>query len=80
MYRNVRNILSSPQPSSPTDIDENAPIGNEIAVDIQARDFDSDPKLSFRIDWENSRAAKQGVSQDKDVFIGYVQCRLGTTE
>jgi hypothetical protein len=42
-------------------------------VDISARDVDGNPKLSFGIDWETSRAAKQGVSQDKNVFIEYVE-------
>jgi hypothetical protein len=37
-------------------------------VDITARDVDGNPELSFGIDWETSRAAKQGVTQDKDVF------------
>jgi hypothetical protein len=73
-------MLYSLQPSSPTDIDENTPIGEEISVNIQARDVDTSPKLLFRIDWENSRAAKQGVSQDKDVFIEYVQNTFSTVE
>lgn len=56
-------------PSSPTDINENAPIGEELDVEISARDVDGDAELSFGIDWETSRAAKQGVGQEKDVFI-----------
>ncbi|PNF25389.1 hypothetical protein B7P43_G09776 [Cryptotermes secundus] len=56
-------------PSSPTDIDENTPIGEELLVNINARDADGNPELSFGIDWETSRAAKQGVPQEKYVFI-----------
>jgi hypothetical protein len=43
-------------------------------VNISARDVDGKPDLSFGIDWETSRAAKQGVPpQDKDVFLEYVK-------
>lgn len=42
-------------------------------MDISATDADGNPELSFGIDWETSRAAKQGVPQDKDVFIEYVK-------
>jgi hypothetical protein len=65
-------IVSSRKPSSPTDINENTPIGEKLDVDISARDVDGNPDLLFGIDWETSRAAKQGVSQNKDVFIEYV--------
>jgi hypothetical protein len=40
---------------------------------MTATDEDSDPHLSFSIDWENSKAVKQGVQQVKSVFTGYVQ-------
>ncbi|XP_021930459.1 protocadherin Fat 4-like isoform X2 [Zootermopsis nevadensis] len=55
-------------PSSPTIIDENTPIGEELDVEISATDEDSEPELWFTIDWETSRAAKQGVQLDKDNF------------
>lgn len=42
-------------------------------MNINARDADGNPELSFGIDWETSRAAKQGVPQEKDVFIEYVK-------
>jgi hypothetical protein len=67
-------ILFSRQPSSPTSIYENTTIGAELDVDISATDEDSDPQLSFAIDWDNSRAAKQGMQTNKEDFKKYV-CR-----
>jgi len=39
-----------------------------LNVNITASDEDTDPDLSFSIDWENSRAAKQGFPVKKEYF------------
>jgi hypothetical protein len=39
-----------------------------LNVTITASDEDTDSDLSFSIDWENSRAAKQGFPVQKQKF------------
>lgn len=55
-------------PWTPANIDEVAAIGTVLNVDITASDEDTNPDLSFYIDWENSRAAKQGFPVTKENF------------
>lgn len=62
----VRPVLTVPW--SPVNIDEDVQVGTVLEVDITAFDEDTDPDLWFSIDWENSRAVKQGFSVEKDVF------------
>jgi hypothetical protein len=41
-----------------------------LDVNVTASDPDTDPDLSFSIDWDTSRAAKQGLLVDKEAFKG----------
>jgi len=58
------------QPWSPANIDEVAAIDTVLNVTITAFDVDTDPDLSFSIDWGNSRAVKQGFPVQKEYFEG----------
>jgi hypothetical protein len=49
------------QPGTPANFDEVTDIGTVVDVTISAFDEDTNPDLSFSIDWKNSRATKQGV-------------------
>jgi hypothetical protein len=51
-------------------VDEPVAVGTELNVSITAFDEDTDPDLSFSIDWENSRAARQGFPVEKKDFEG----------
>jgi hypothetical protein len=39
-----------------------------VTADVTATDEDGDPDLEFSIDWDNSRALKQGMPQKQEVF------------
>ena len=51
-------------------INENVTVGTELNVSITAFDEDTDQDLSFSIDWENSRAARQGFPVEIKAFEG----------
>jgi len=55
-------------PWTPANIDEVAAIGTVLNIKITASDEDTNPDLKFYIDWENSRAAKQGFPVAKENF------------
>jgi hypothetical protein len=69
-YISKKYCVSFLQPSTPANIDEVAAIGTALNVIITASDEDTNPDLSFYIDWENSRAAKQGFTVPKENFTG----------
>jgi hypothetical protein len=49
-------------------IDEVAPIGTQLDVKITATDIDTDPDLVFSIDWDTSRATRQGFTVLKEEY------------
>jgi hypothetical protein len=51
-------------------IDELVAEDTVLNVTITAFDEDTDPDLSFSIDWENSRAARQGFPVEIKAFEG----------
>lgn len=59
-------VLITLQKSSAYEIEEN--VGIKIIVsgdEIVATDEDSDPKLVFSIDWENTEFIKEGITVDE---------------
>ena len=51
-------------------IDEPVAEGTVLDVNITAFDEDTEADLSFSIDWEKSRAVRQGVPVEKEDFEG----------
>ena len=51
-------------------VDEPVTEGTVLNVNITAYDEDTEADLSFSIDWENSRAVRQGFPVEKEDFEG----------